>query len=285
MNAEVFPFQVGTFECFAVNDGFGAYPNPARVFFADAPQHLLTKVLIEHNIQPDEWTEWVSPFICLVIRTDKHLVLVDTGYGTVDFMPNAGRLVQNLQTLSITPQDIDTVILTHGHRDHLYGVTDDVTGKVTFPNARHVMWRSEYEFRNSKEGLDYDDGDANRKLAALAGQLDLIESEIEIVPGVHAIFAPGHTPGHMALSITSAREQLLHLVDAVGHPIHLEQPPWNMYTDYKPELAERTRRMLLRRAADQQARILAYHFDFPGLGYVQQQQNEWKWQPIVVTSD
>lgn len=285
MNAEIFPFKVGRFECFAINDGFGTYPNPARVFFTDAPQDLLTKVLIEHNIQPEEWTEWVSPFICLLIRTDKQLVLVDTGYGVVDFMPDAGKLVQNLQTLAITPQEIDTVILTHGHRDHLYGVTDDATGKVTFSNARHVMWRSEYEFRNSEEGLDYDEGDASRKLAALAGQLDLIDSEMEIVPGIHAIHAPGHTPGHMALSIISDSEQLLDLVDAVGHPIHLEQPQWNMYPDYQPELAERTRRMLLRRAADQQARILAYHLDFPGLGYVLQQENEWRWQPIVVTPD
>ena len=242
-------------------------------------------MLNEHNIQLENWSEWVSPFICLLIRTDKHLVLVDTGYGIVDFMPNAGRLVQNLQSLAITPQDIDTVILTHGHRDHLYGVTDDATGKLTFSNARHMMWRGEWEFRNSEEGLDFDDGDASRKLAAIAGQLDLIDSEMELVPGIHAIHAPGHTPGHMALAIVSEGEQLLDLVDVVGHPIHLEHPEWNMRTDYQPEVAEHTRRMLLSRAVDQQARILAYHFDFPGLGNVQQQQDEWKWRPIVLTTD
>jgi glyoxylase-like metal-dependent hydrolase (beta-lactamase superfamily II) len=285
MNTEIFPFKVGTFECFAVNDGFGTYPDPARILFTGAPEEALTQVLHEHNIQPEAWSEWVSPFICLLIRTDRHLVLVDTGYGIVDFMPEAGRLVQNLQTLGVTPQEIDTVILTHGHRDHLYGVTNDATGNVTFSNARHVMWRAEWEFRNSEEGLDLDDGDANRKLAAIAGQLDLIDSEMEIVPGVHAVHAPGHTPGHMALTIVSEGEQLLDLVDVVGHPIHLEQPGWNMRTDYQPEVAERTRRMLLSRAADQHERILAYHFDFPGLGYVQQQQDEWKWQPIVVTVD
>jgi glyoxylase-like metal-dependent hydrolase (beta-lactamase superfamily II) len=285
MNAETFHFKVGTFECFAVNDGFGIYSNPARILFGSAPEDALTQVLHNHNIQLEQWSEWVSPFICLLIRTDKHLVLVDTGYGIVDFMPNAGKLVQNLQTLAVTAQDIDTVILTHGHRDHLYGVSDDATGKAIFSNARHVMWRGEWEFRNSEEGLDLDNGDASRKLSAIAGQLDLIDSEIEIVPGIHAIHAPGHTPGHIALAIVSEAEQLLDLVDVVGHPIHLEQPHWNMRTDYQPEVAERTRRMLLGRAATQQARILAYHFDFPGLGYVQQQQDEWKWQPIVVTGD
>jgi glyoxylase-like metal-dependent hydrolase (beta-lactamase superfamily II) len=284
MNAETFHFRVGTFDCFAVNDGFGTYSNPARILFAGAPQESLTQALNEHNIQLEEWSEWVSPFICLLIRTDKHLVLVDTGYGIVDFMPNAGKLVQNLQTVGITPQDIDTVILTHGHRDHLYGVTDDETGKVTFSKAHHVMWRGEWEFRNSEEGIDLDDGDASRKLSAIEGQLDLIDSEMEIVPGVHAISAPGHTPGHIALAIVSEGEQLLDLVDVVGHPIHLEQPHWNMRTDYLPELAERTRRRLLGRAAVENARILAYHFDFPGLGHVQQQQNEWKWQPIVATT-
>jgi glyoxylase-like metal-dependent hydrolase (beta-lactamase superfamily II) len=285
MQAETFHFHVGAFDCFAVSDGFGLYSDPARALFAGAPQESLTQALHEHNIQPEEWLEWVSPFICLLIRTDRHLVLVDTGYGTVDFMPNAGKLVQNLQTLDITPQDIDTVILTHGHRDHLYGVMEDATNQVVFSNARHVMWRGEWEFRNSEEGLDFDDGDASRKLAALTGQLDLIDSEIEIVPGIHAIHAPGHTPGHMALAIVSGGEQLLDLVDAVGHPIHLEHPHWNMRVDYQPELAERTRRMLLGRAASEHAPSLAYHFDFPGLGYVQQQQDAWKWQPIVAPTN
>lgn len=285
MNADVFPFKVGALDCFAINDGFGTYPNPARILFTGASEVSLTEALQEYRLEPETWSEWVSPFICLLIRTNKHLVLVDTGYGIVDFMPNAGRLVQNLQSLAITPQDIDTVILTHGHRDHLNGVTDDATGKVTFSNARHVMWRSECEFRNSEEGIEYDDGDASRKLTALAGQLDLIDSETEIVPGIHAVHAPGHTPGHMALAIVSEDEQLLDLVDVVGHPIHLEHPEWNMRTDYQPDVAEQTRRMLLRRAADEQARILAYHFDFPGLGYVQQRRTAWKWQPIGVGAD
>jgi glyoxylase-like metal-dependent hydrolase (beta-lactamase superfamily II) len=104
---------------------------------------------------------------------------------------------------------------------------------------------------------------------------------MEIVPGVHAISAPGHTPGHMALAIVSEGEQLLDLVDVVGHPIHLEQPQWSMLVDDQPEVAERTRRALLERAAAEQSPILAYHFDFPGVGYVQKQQDEWKWQPIV----
>jgi len=284
MNAETFHFKVGMFDCFAVSDGFGIYSNPARILFAGASQESLARVLNEHNIQPEEWSEWVSPFICLVIRTDKHLVLVDTGYGVVDFMPNAGKLLQNLQSLSITPQDIDTVILTHGHRDHLYGVTDDVTNHAIFSNARHVMWRGEWEFRNSAEGIDLDDGDACRKLSGIASQLDLLDSEIEIVPGIHAVFAPGHTPGHIALAIASEGEQLFDLVDAVGHPIHLEQPQWSMRTDSDPEQAERTRRMLLGRAAAEHSRILAYHFDFPGLGYVRQQQDTWKWQPIVAAT-
>lgn len=285
MNAESYRFKVGSFECFAISDGFGVYPKAARILFADAPEESLTQVLHEHNIQPEDWSEWKSPFICLAIRTDKHLVLVDTGYGIVDFAPNAGKLIQNLQTVGIAPSDIDTVILTHGHRDHLYGVTDDATGKVVFSNARHVMWRDEWEFRNSEEGIDFDDGDASLKLSLLRGQLELIDSEMEIVPGIHAVAAPGHTPGHMAVAIESEGEQLLHLVDAVGHPIHLEQPHWHMRTDYQPELAERSRRMLLNRAATEQALVLAYHFEFPGLGYVQQQQSAWRWQPIVATSD
>jgi glyoxylase-like metal-dependent hydrolase (beta-lactamase superfamily II) len=282
MNAESFHFKVGMFECFAVNDGTGVYSDPAQVLFANAPQEELAQVLRSYNIQLDQWSKWVSPFICLVIHTGEHYVLVDTGYGIVDYQPNAGKLLQNLQTLGITPNDIDTVILTHGHPDHLGGVTD-ASDKVVFANARHVMWRSEWEFWNSEAGLEM--GDANLKLSLLADRLDLIDQEIEIVPGVHAISAPGHTPGHMAVAIVSENEQLLHMVDAVGHPIHLEKPHWTMLYDYQPELAVQSRRQLLDQAAAQEARVLVFHFDFPGLGYVQQQQDVWKWQPIVAATD
>jgi glyoxylase-like metal-dependent hydrolase (beta-lactamase superfamily II) len=280
MDTGIFRFNVGTLECMVVSDGTGAYSNPAQLLFNNAPQAELSRALLAHNLRMGQWQEWVSSYNGLVIRSGGNLILVDTGYGKVEFSPNAGQLLPNLRSAGIAPGDIDTVILTHGHRDHLYGVTGDATGEVTFANARHVMWWGEWEYWNSAAGLDRDDGDASRKLSALGDRLELIDQEMEIAPGVHVIPAPGHTPGHVVVAVESEGERLLHLVDAVGHPIHLEHPAWAMRLDHDPEMAVRTRHQLLARAEAQRARILAYHFDFPGLGYIQAESDAWKWQPI-----
>lgn len=285
MNTEVFRFRVGEIECIAVSDGTMAYTNPARSLFANAPSDRLALALRPYNIQLEQWGEWISPFICLLIRTGEQYVLVDTGIGTIDFAPNAGKLLQNLQSVGIAPGNIDTVILTHGHLDHIGGITD-ASDKVVFTNARHVMWRQEWEFWNSEAGLAFDEWDAihaRQKLQPLADRLDLIDRETEIVPGVLAFLALGHTVGHMAVSIVSGNEQLLCISDAIGHPIHLEHPEWNIVYDYQPEITVRTRRQLIDRAEAEHALVLAYHFDFPGLGHIYRQQGEVEWRPIAVS--
>ena len=121
---------------------------------------------------------------------------------------------------------------------------------------------------------------ANRHLPPIRDRLTLIETETEIVPGIHAIAAPGHTPGHMALSIVSDGEQLLNIVDTVIHPIHMEQPTWTAAVDLLPEKTIETRRRLLHRAASEKALVFVYHFPSPGLGHVVTYGDSWRWQPI-----
>jgi glyoxylase-like metal-dependent hydrolase (beta-lactamase superfamily II) len=114
----------------------------------------------------------------------------------------------------------------------------------------------------------------------IAGCLELIDDDTEIAPGIHALLTPGHTPGHLAVSVVSEGEQLLCISDTVGHPVHLEHPEWNILYDYEPEMAVHSRRQVIDRAVSEHAPILAYHFDFPGLGYIYRQQGGLKWQPI-----
>src|SRR3954463_12436778 len=114
----------------------------------------------------------------------------------------------------------------------------------------------------------------------IRSQLDLIDHEVEIVPGVYAIPAPGHTPGHMALLISSGDQQLLHMADTVLHPILMEHPEWYPRFDLLPDQAAATKRNLLDRAAADHALALAFHFPFPGLGRVLPKGDAWQWQPI-----
>ena len=294
MDTEIYRFKVGTFECMAVSDGTFTYtppnfPPPATFLFFNAPKERLEQVLREHNLRPERWVEWTSPYICLLVNTGKHLVLVDTGAGGL--APTTGKLIPNLEAEGIAAKNIDTVILTHGHPDHIGGNTN-AEGKPAFPKARFVMWEDEWDFWNSDlAGLKVDEHTrellsmlARKNLPPIQSQLDLIDHEAEIVPGIQAIAAPGHTPAHMALAISSGIERLLCISDVVLHPIHLEQPDWYAAIEFAPQQVVTTRHQLLKRAEAEKAMVIAFHFPFPGLGHVVQKGEGWQWKPIEMTA-
>jgi glyoxylase-like metal-dependent hydrolase (beta-lactamase superfamily II) len=288
MSAASHRFMVGEIECTAIADGTLDYA--ADALFANAPKERVEEVVREHELQPQEIP---LSFTGLVINTGRQRVLVDTGLGA-GVVPSAGRLLENLRVEGIGPEDIDTVILTHGHPDHIGGYAD-AEGNLAFPKARYVMWKDDWDFWTSESTLGkLDTGQlygvpeldamigafARQNLPPIQDQIDVIERETEIVAEVHAIPAPGHTPGHMALLISSGDEQALHLADTVLHPIHLERPEWYPLYDLQQEQAASTRRKLLDRAAAENALVLSYHFPFPSLGYLSQKNKGWEWEPI-----
>ena len=150
MSTQSYHFKLGSFECIVVSDGFFTYPHPAQIFFVNASQEDLARVLREHGLDPEQWQEYVSPYPSLFINTGQHRVLVDTGAG--DMAPTTGNLMSHLHAEGIAPEDIDVVILTHGHPDHIGGNVDS-EGKPAFPNARYVMWKAEWDFWTKEPDL------------------------------------------------------------------------------------------------------------------------------------
>ena len=125
---------------------------------------------------------------------------------------------------------------------------------------------------------------AREKLLPLEDQVDLIDDEADIVPGIRAIEAKGHTPGHMVVAVGSGLKQLLYISDTVLHPLHLEYPEWHTdFYDYNVGQAAESKQRVFDWAAAEGALVLAFHFyPFPSLGHVTKKERGWKWQPIAV---
>jgi glyoxylase-like metal-dependent hydrolase (beta-lactamase superfamily II) len=276
-------FPVGAIRCTVLSDGYFSYPT--RWFFPDADPEQLGRALESRHL-PRESV--LSPLTCLLIETGRHVVLVDTGAGAV--VGTAGAIQARLEMEGIRPRDVDTVVLSHAHPDHIGGVAD-TRGRPSFRNARHVLAESEWEFwmtgRADVSGLPLpehvksDMRDVARgRLDAIRHQVEPVEKETEIVPGVHVFPAPGHTPGHLAILIESQGERLLNIADAAAHPLHLEEPRWENGFDLTPATAGSTRRELLERAAAEHMHLMAFHFPFPSVGRIAARlSGGWEWTP------
>src|SRR5450756_1484895 len=131
-------FQVGSIGCTVLSDGYYSYP--ASWLFPNADPADLRRALESHRLPPDDV---LSPYPCLLIETGRHIVLVDTGAG--EYSRTSGAIQARLKMAGIRPKDVDTVILTHAHPDHIGGAID-LCGRPAFPNARYVLSELEWEF-------------------------------------------------------------------------------------------------------------------------------------------
>jgi glyoxylase-like metal-dependent hydrolase (beta-lactamase superfamily II) len=270
--------------CVVLADGYYSYP--AQWCFPDADAVELARALSERNLPLDSV---LSPYTCLLIQTGRHIVLVDTGAGQT--VRTAGALLARLDVEGVRARDVDTVVLTHAHTDHIGGAVDS-QGAPSFPNARYFLAEAEFDFWMSarvdlsalrvtehyRAGLK---AAALRSLTALRHKLELTCGETEVIPGIRLIPAPGHTPGHMAVMLTSGSERLLNIADAAQHPLHLERPDWDNGMDLARAEAAATRAMLLERAASERIPLMAFHFPFPSVGTVRAKDAGWAWSPGV----
>jgi glyoxylase-like metal-dependent hydrolase (beta-lactamase superfamily II) len=236
---------------------------------------VVPKPLWSKRIAADERNRIPLGMRCLLVEHASGLVLVDTGLGNkenekfVDIygIENAGAngrtaLEDGLAQLGVRPEDVSLVINTHLHFDHGGGNTwRDESGAIrpTFPNARYVVQRGEYDYAthtNERTAASY--FNANFVPLAEAGMLDLIEGEREIVEGIRTIPSPGHVPFHQSVLIESDGEGALFLGDLVPTAAHLPLP-WIMGYDVEPLVTLESKRRILARAAEEQWSVIFEH--------------------------
>ncbi|WP_425145103.1 MBL fold metallo-hydrolase [Deinococcus sp.] len=188
-----------------------------------------------------------------------------------------GRLEQNLRLTGIDPASITDVILSHAHLDHVGGVTR-LDGTLVYPDAQYHMAAHEWSSGPHPDlrVLPVNDGlrqtfvtTAQRSLGAVHDRVNFVQAGREIMPGIQAVEAAGHMPGHTALLITAGKSKLLHVVDVFHHAaFDLAHPTWQTAFDHDPPGAYATRRRLLDQVCVDRTAVLAYHAPFPGLGHV-----------------
>jgi glyoxylase-like metal-dependent hydrolase (beta-lactamase superfamily II) len=278
-------FNVGSLECVAISDGSFTYPTVN--FFPGAPPDLLAAAFGSPDAPPPQIT---SPYTCLAVKVDDQWVLLDTGAAGMG--PTTGNLQTNLQASGIRPSDVATVVLTHAHPDHIGGVVG-TDGMLAFPHAKLLMTKQEWDYWSAPNlfsrlpphlpemARERQTRTFLSRLPALEPTVTLIDGETEVARGMRVLLAPGHTPGHAVVQLTSRRESLLYISDTLLHPIHLAHPDWHPVYDMDPAQAEVTRRHILTQITNQGMLVFAFHFPFPGVGRIRWDGQASSWEPAI----
>ena len=283
-NGSAVSIQVGTCRCTIVSDGWYDYAKPDELLFTNAARGELDEELAAHRIVPASWNSYRSPYPCLLVQSNATNVLVDTGAG--NFGPSTGELIANLATLDMSPNDIDIVVLSHIHPDHAGGgFTPE--GAPVFSKARHIVSLAEIEFWKANPDLSVlaapielqsalgDFGARTAKL--LDGLAETVDAGTNITNEIKVLDAAGHTPGHIALQVTSDGESLIVMSDALVHPVHVGRPDWVTAVDFDPGETVKTRLRLMALATSLKAQVFAYHFPCPGFGRIRRSSDRFVW--------
>lgn len=245
---------------------------PGAMFFEDLPEDELAPILARHGLTQ---AQLEPPCNLTLFRQGDRNVLFDAGSGS-GFMPTAGMMLDSLDALDLTADDITDVIFTHAHPDHLWGILDDFDDLV-FPNATLMIGQGEWDYWTDPDTVNTI-GEARasfavgaaRRLEAVADQMRMISDGQEVLPGVMAHATFGHTPGHMSFEIRDGSDALMVGGDAIGnHHVAFARPEWASGSDQDPQLGAQTRVRLLDQLATDQMPLLGFHLPDGGLGRVE----------------
>jgi glyoxylase-like metal-dependent hydrolase (beta-lactamase superfamily II) len=272
-------FKLGTIEITVVSDGTLAFP--AETLWGDRAEDA--RGLLTSTFQPP------SPvglqINTILVNTGDKLVLIDAGCGVDKFQKTTGKLLGNLASAGYAPGDIDMILFTHCHFDHLWGISDGENASLLFPSAEFVVSEAEVAFWSAPEwankvppALKPAVTRANLKLAS--PRLRLIKAAAEVVPGVTTFDTAGHTPGHISVHISSGSEEMLLTGDVVVNAaVSFLHPEWPFGFDMDVPLATKARMAFLDRAAADKTLVGSYHLPFPGFGHVVREGSGYRWLP------
>jgi glyoxylase-like metal-dependent hydrolase (beta-lactamase superfamily II) len=219
-----------------------------------------------------------------VLRSDGKTILVDTGLGEKqrEGYPQ-GKLLDNLREAGVTAADVDLVLITHLHVDHVgwNTVLRDGRWTPTFPNARYLIVREEWEFFSTDPTQRVTPHITENVLPLEgSGQLDLVEGAHAVTPDLTLVPAPGHTPAHACLAVVSGGEKAMIVGDLAHHPVQLTETAWQMAFDMNKPLAAETRERITQRMEADGGVTIGGHFPSPGFGRLVRIDGRRLWQAL-----
>lgn len=266
---------------------------------AGGPFGLVPRALYRHFLTPDEHNRVPMTLTCLLVRAHGKTILVDTGLGekltermkeTWGLARPQGTLVEGLARRGVRPEDVDLVINTHLHGDHCAGNTvfasDFSALAPAFPNAEYVVQRREYEDAmrpNERTRSTY--YPVNYQPLVESGRMRLLDGDTEIVPGIHGVVTPGHTPGHMSIRFESQGQHALFVSDLASYSVHFERLAWMTAYDVEPLVTLETKRRWQAWALETGALLLFQHDPNVPAGHLARQGDRLRVEPASVALD
>lgn len=276
--------RLGDVEIVSLNDGIARRPL-GEEFVRNAPVAEVRALLASQGLP----TAHIDiPFTPFLVVAGPRRILMDTGLGDWGGA-TTGRLLQNLAAAGLQPADIDTVLITHYHGDHINGLRNRAgdfvfsKAKVLVPAPEHAFWMDDAKRSAAPEGMRGAFDNARRTFGAMPdGMLQRFEPGAEVAPGIRSVAAYGHTPGHTLFEVGSGGQTFAYVGDLTNVPsLFARNPDWAVQFDMDAEAARQVRRATLQRIVSSNALIGGFHFPFPAFGRVAAAGNGFAFQPLA----
>ena len=222
-----------------------------------------------------------------IVNFGDRLVMFDTGMGfSKAFGPTTGRLLKSMQEAGIDPASIDAIVCSHAHIDHTGGICS-AEGKPHFPNAQIYISQVDHDYwlDDARLGTPFKafGEHARANLRPVRDRIVFFKDGQEFLPGITAISAPGHSPGHTIFNVSSGGKSFVFLGDLTHHPVLLtENPRVEFAYDWDPKMSVQSRVKLLTMLAEQKTPVMSYHFAWPGFGNLAKAGDGFRYYPAAM---
>lgn len=292
--AGFYRYKVGDIEITVVTDGVNRFPLTDG-FVTNAKKDDVNAALAAAYLPPDQMAIPYSP---IVVNTGSKLIVIDTGTGEANFVQSkgaAGQFLTNLAAAGIDPKDVDTVIISHYHGDHVNGLLK-ADNSLAFPNAEvlvpaaeHKFWMDDGEMSRAPKGRMEGLFKNNRRVLSgeVLKRLRTYEGGKEIAPGISAVSTFGHSAGHTSHIVSSGPKSVFVQADVTNVPfLFVRNPGWHAAFDQDAPMAEQTRRKVYDMLAADRMMVQAFHYPFPGAAHVEKDGTGYRavpvaWSPVI----